>query len=209
MSKYRNYSEFQIASPCDQAWDKMKGNEKVRVCEHCEKEVNNVSTMTRKDALKLIRASGGNICLRYYQDQTTLRPIFIERMQKLAAQSGVSAGVLTASIAFSGAAYAQTESTPTSVVEVNINAKKPGSGGSVTGVVADPNGAVVPYAVVSLTNETTMEYRVTTANFEGYYEFKELPIGSYKIKFEAGSFTPREYVSLNVSDAAMVRRDPN
>src|SRR5262245_58109586 len=112
MPKFRNEKEFKIVSPCRQSWDEMKGNDKVRVCEHCEKEVNNISELTRKEALRLVRRLNGNICLRYYQDPKTQRPIFIERMQRLATQSGVGAGVLTASVVFSGAACAQSESAP-------------------------------------------------------------------------------------------------
>ena len=211
MPKFRNEKEFKISGPCDQSWDEMKGNDKVRVCEHCEKAVNNVSAMTRKEALRLVRASGGNICLRYYQDPKTQRPIFIERMQKLAAQSGVSAGVLTASVAFSGAAYARGESVPragTSIVRVNqVGVVTADEMGSVTGVITDPNGAVIPYALVSLFDESTGVYLTATANLEGYYEFKDVPAGAYKMKFEAGTFAPREYASVNVYETGMVRRD--
>jgi len=222
MPKFRNEKEFKINRPCDQSWDEMKGNDKVRVCEHCEKEVNNLSAMTRKEALRLVRRSGGNICLRYYQDPKTQRPIFIERMQKLAAQSGVSAGVLTASVAFSGAAYAQNRSIPLN--EISISRVNQGGDfdpidkekdveirtdeiGSVTGVVTDPNGAVIPYALVSLFNETTGVYLTATANLEGYYEFKDVPAGVYKMKFEAGNFAPREYSTVTVYETGMVRED--
>lgn len=207
MSKDKNYSEFQIVSPCGQSWDEMKGNDKVRLCEHCEKEVNNVSAMTRKDAVRLVRGSDGQICLRYYQDPKTQRPVFIEKMQRLAAQSGVSAGVLMASVAFSGAAYAQGEPAPAAIVEVPNAARTDGNSGYITGVVTDPNGAVIPYALVSLFNETTGIYLTANANLEGYYEFKDVPTGVYKMKFEAGNFTPQEYASVQVYETAMIRRD--
>ena len=211
MPKFRNEKEFKIGGPCDESWDEMKGNEKVRVCEHCEKAVNNLSAMTRKEALRLVRASGGNICLRYYPDPKTQRPIFIERMQKLAAQSGVSAGLLTASVALSGAAYAQSPSAPTAGISITRTTHVGEVGGdetgSVTGVVTDPNGAVIPYALVSLFNETTGTYFTTTANLEGYYEFKDVPAGVYKMKFEAGNFAAREYSSITVYETGMVRED--
>ena len=211
MPKFRNEKEFKISGPCGQSWDEMKGNDKVRVCEHCEKAVNNVSAMTRKEALRLVRKSGGNICLRYYQDPKTQRPIFIERMQRLAAQSGVSAGVLTASVAFSGAAYAQGEPAPAagiSITRVNqVGEIRSDEMGSVTGVVTDPNGAVIPYALVSLFNETAGVYLTVTANLEGYYEFKNVPAGTYKMKFEAGNFAPSEYPLVTVYETGMVRED--
>jgi hypothetical protein len=206
MLKNGDERTFKISGPCDASWDKMKGNDRVRVCEHCEKEVNNVSAMTRKEALRLVRNSGGNICLQYRVDTRTQRPIFIERLQRMAARSGVAAGALTASIALSGNAHAQTEQAPAAVVEVNSETR-PGSGGSITGIVSDPIGAVVPFATVSLFNESTGVYLYSTANLEGYYEFKDVPMGSYKMKFEGGGLQPRELSSINIYETAMVRQD--
>jgi len=223
MSRYRNEKEFTINGPCEQSWEEMKGNDKARLCEHCEKDVNNISALTRKEALRLVRRSGGTICLRYYRNPKDNQPIFIERLQRIAAQSRIGAGVLTASAALSTVANSQSVPTaPTSELSIvrlhqltyfdPIEKEKDveittDDLGIVTGVVTDPKGAVVPYALVSLTNETSGEYRVVTANFEGYYEFRNVPFGAYRMKFEAGNFAPLEYSSVNIIDTAMVRRD--
>src|SRR5918998_930756 len=56
-----------IPSPCSADWDEMTGNEQVRFCLHCSKQVNNLSQMTRKQALELVARSKGRLCVRYYR----------------------------------------------------------------------------------------------------------------------------------------------
>lgn len=58
---------IRIPSPCSADWDEMTGNEKVRFCQHCSKHVNNLSEMTRKQALELVARSHGRLCVRYYR----------------------------------------------------------------------------------------------------------------------------------------------
>jgi hypothetical protein len=56
---------IEISSPCSADWDEMLGNEKVRFCPHCSKHVNNLSEMTRKQALELAARSRGRLCVRF------------------------------------------------------------------------------------------------------------------------------------------------
>jgi hypothetical protein len=53
----------------------------------------------------------------------------------------------------------------------------------------------------------TSEYRVTSANYEGYYEFIDLPGGKYKLKIEVGGFETREISSISIVDGSAERRD--
>src|SRR3954468_9180324 len=57
---------LRVNSPCEADWDSMAGNDEVRFCTHCEKSVHNVSSMTRKDAMRLVRANAGGVCVRFY-----------------------------------------------------------------------------------------------------------------------------------------------
>src|SRR5690348_11198318 len=41
---------IQIASPCEASWDAMNGDDRVRFCGLCEKNVYNLSAMTRDEA---------------------------------------------------------------------------------------------------------------------------------------------------------------
>lgn len=63
------------------------------------------------------------------------------------------------------------------------------SRGTVSGVVADPNGAVVPGATVTLTNAETSVARTTTTNEEGFYRFDAVDLGTYSVSIAATGFT--------------------
>lgn len=58
---------LRVASPCNASWDEMKGDERVRFCGHCEKNVFNLSAMTRDEAEALILATNAKICVRMYR----------------------------------------------------------------------------------------------------------------------------------------------
>ena len=56
-----------IASPCRADWNEMSGDDRVRTCAACAKQVFNLSEMTRDEANGLIAEKRGNFCGRYYQ----------------------------------------------------------------------------------------------------------------------------------------------
>ena len=62
------------------------------------------------------------------------------------------------------------------------------SRGIVSGVVKDPNGAVVPGAEVTLTNTDTTVARSTVTNDEGFYRFDAVDLGNYSVRIAAPSF---------------------
>jgi len=58
---------IRVASPCTADWAKMTGDERVRHCGDCAKNVYNISNMTRLEAEALIVEKEGKLCVRYYQ----------------------------------------------------------------------------------------------------------------------------------------------
>jgi hypothetical protein len=78
--------------------------------------------------------------------------------------------------------------------------------GSVTGVVKDQTGAVVPGATVTATNVGTNAARSTTTSDEGVYEITPLVPGIYRIEVEAPNFakTVTENVVVQVLGRATV-----
>jgi hypothetical protein len=203
----RKVNEFEISGPCSASWNEMKGDDRLRYCDHCEKTVNNISKMKRKDALRLVRRSNGNICIRYHLNPKDGGPLFARGLHQLVDRSAVKAGVLTASLALSGGVYAQGDAAQSAIVQPANEAKTSDSHGSIKGVVTDQNGAVIPFALISLQNEQTSEYRTTSASNEGSYEFSELAQGSYKLKIEAGGFEAREIATVFVGAGDSVNRD--
>jgi uncharacterized protein YhaN len=58
---------IRIAAPCKAGWENMVGDDKVRFCGLCEKNVYNLSELTRAEAEALILEKEGDLCGRYYQ----------------------------------------------------------------------------------------------------------------------------------------------
>ena len=48
---------IKVASPCQVSWDEMEGDERVRHCSYCDKNVFNLSAMRQSDAEKLVLAA--------------------------------------------------------------------------------------------------------------------------------------------------------
>jgi len=72
---------------------------------------------------------------------------------------------------------------------------------SLRGVISDPTGAVIPGAVVSLTNTATGFKRQALTNEEGLYQFLQAPPGTYQVTVEKTGFTTasRDGVQLQVN----------
>ncbi|HKP71090.1 MAG TPA: carboxypeptidase regulatory-like domain-containing protein [Pyrinomonadaceae bacterium] len=60
--------------------------------------------------------------------------------------------------------------------------------GSITGVVSDPNGAVVPNATVNVTNQATNEKRTVQSDDEGRYDVPSLSTGVYTVEATGSGF---------------------
>ena len=60
-------AKLRIASPCKERWADMTGDERVRVCNGCERPVFNLSEMTRDQAEAVLATRGIKPCVRFYQ----------------------------------------------------------------------------------------------------------------------------------------------
>ena len=58
---------LEIASPCTASWAAMQGNEQVRHCGDCNKNVFNLSAMGEAEAAALLADNGGDLCVRFYR----------------------------------------------------------------------------------------------------------------------------------------------
>src|SRR5207244_3242790 len=97
--------DLRIATPCNADWDDMAqvDGERVRFCGKCEKNVYNLSAMSRDAAEQLVREREGRVCVRFYQraDGTVLTgdcPVAV-RKQRLrrrvwASLSGAAASLM-------------------------------------------------------------------------------------------------------------------
>jgi hypothetical protein len=62
-------ARIRVATPCRADWNQMTGDERVRHCAQCKKDVFNLSDMRREQAERLIIEKNGDLCARYYQRQ--------------------------------------------------------------------------------------------------------------------------------------------
>lgn len=58
---------IQIASPCTANWDEMTGDERTRHCSACNRNVYNLSDMTREEATAFLVQREGRTCVRMYK----------------------------------------------------------------------------------------------------------------------------------------------
>lgn len=206
-----------VVAPCHEDWDTMRGNDEVRFCSHCAKDVHNLSAMTRAGAEALIRKSGGRLCVRYVTrpDKTIATASPVIPLFKLTRRaSKLTATAFTAALTFTPAANAQTSAATnqTSHAEAIINqqpAAQIGSGSAmIVGTVLDPQGAVVPGANVALTDSSGTVRNATTSD-EGVYRIKNLPSGTFMLSVEASGFTKAEMTSVNLQSSGENRVDVN
>jgi hypothetical protein len=96
--------DIRVATPCRADWNEMLGDDRVRFCTKCSKQVFNLSELTRAEAEALIAERHGGLCGRYYQraDGTILLADCTVGGSGARARSFVLATALAA-----GAAYAK------------------------------------------------------------------------------------------------------
>lgn len=200
MSKKSFLKDLRVEKICTEDWGEMSGNEQVRFCSHCSLNVNNISEMSRAEALRLVKKSKGRLCVRYVQHPKTKAPVFANKLYQITRRTGVAAGMLGATLAASSMTYAQgnvfepktiTE-LPTALKKANqTDAEKPKEKttgtGMISGVITDPVGAVIPGSIVSLKSENTKQTIRSDEN--GFYKFKNLPFEKFEITVNSPGFS--------------------
>jgi hypothetical protein len=108
---------LRIASPCKADWGAMQGDDRVRFCGQCEKNVYNLSGMRRDEADALIQGAEGKVCIRMYRraDGTVLTSdcpdgVRRKRRRRLAIVAG--SGVFAAASATAFASFTTTMGAP-------------------------------------------------------------------------------------------------
>lgn len=195
-----------VNSPCTAEWDSMSGGDEARFCTHCEKSVHNLSAMTRKDALRLVRDGAGGVCVRFYTDasgrtvHTDGRALY--RITRRA--SRLAAGAFGAAVALAASVSAQTNEGRQEAAAYRLDAR---SAASLAGTVLDANGALLAGASVTAYNAKSGDVRTTTTNAEGVYRIDALPPGTYTVTFSAEGFGPESAEKLELHAGVEQRRD--
>lgn len=102
----RELGVVKVASPCSADWSKMEGDDQVRHCTLCKKNVYNLSEMNAVDARALLLEREGRLCVRFFarEDGTVLtadcpRGVRRKRLRLVAAVASA------ASVVLAGAAF--------------------------------------------------------------------------------------------------------
>ena len=87
-----------------------------------------------------------------------------------------------------------------------LQAQAQTSRGTITGVVTDPNNAVIAGAEVTITNNETTVSRSTVTNGEGIYRFEAVDPGEYSVKVGAANFSTliKNNVAVNANQTSTV-----
>lgn len=217
MSEKNFLDSIRVQSPCSQSWSEMRGGDQIRFCSHCAKDVHNLSNFTRKEARRLVAESNGGICVQYVCRPDGRIQTLKKQLHQITRRTGIAAGVLGTSLTVSTLAYAQSETNSSKdllekseTVEVSkekVSELKEAKTADVSGTITDPNGAVIPNASVTLSNEQTNETRTAASDDNGFYEFKDISAGTYKLKINALSFTTKEINNLDAENGNDVKTD--
>src|ERR1700678_1189305 len=79
--------------------------------------------------------------------------------------------------------------------------------GTVLGTVKESSGAVVPGAMVTLTNTGTNAKATTVSNDTGGFQFVNVEVGKYKLDIEAAGFQKSEFTAFDLGGRETKRLD--
>jgi hypothetical protein len=166
-----------IAAPCPADWNQMPGTDQVRHCGQCNKNVYNLSAMTRREAEALLREQEGQLCARLYRraDGTILTENCPAGLRAIGRRvSRVAGAAMSAVAALSSAPAAQFPmfSIPSAVA----------------GVVQDQTGAVIPNAKVDVIADASGKTLTMHTDSFGRFQAGLLPAGGYTIRVESPGF---------------------
>jgi ankyrin repeat protein len=167
--------------------------------------------MTRREAKKVVAKSGGGICVQYIRRPDGRIQTIKNTLHQITRQTGIAAGILGTSLSLTTMAYAQSDiktdlSENAQVVEI-VNQTSSVSTGTISGTISDPNAAAISLAFVTISCDETNFHQSVNANREGFYELKNLPRGTYKLKFEADGFESKEILQVTINEDSEVTQN--
>jgi carboxypeptidase family protein/TonB-dependent receptor-like protein len=85
-------------------------------------------------------------------------------------------------------------------------ATRAGVGGSISGTVSDPSGAVIVHAKITVTNTETGISQSVRTDDRGFYSFQALSVGHYDLEVESAGFAPyrRTGIAIDANGALAV-----
>jgi len=180
-------------------WEQLAGDERVRFCAVCEKQVYNIAEMTRGEVEGLVRRTEGKFCAQLFHrgDGTVVTKDCGQWRGLRAGWMARAAGVGLSWWMSWGFAGAQEKRTSEGLVQVEA------ARGAVAGQVVDPAGAVIPGARVELRRDDDGQLWVDQTGDGGMYRAVGLEPGKYDLRVSAQSFKA-ERLRLEIKPGARV-----
>jgi len=79
--------------------------------------------------------------------------------------------------------------------------------GSISGIVTDPSGSVVPGASVTATNTATRVQAIVNTDGAGFYSFPNLPVGDYDVDVKQTGFKTYHKSGIHIDANSVIRAD--
>lgn len=199
MTRKIDIDRMRVASPCNVGWDSMVGDNRARHCGSCDRHVYNIVGLTRSEIESLVENTEGRLCVRMYQrqDATVLTedcPVGLRLIRKRVAT--LAGAALSALLGLVSVGHGQK---PPDISSSNVTITKVDSEkGEISGVVVDPNGAVIPGVQVEL-RDKKRKVRTVEANSDGVFTIGRIQPGKpYHLIVKFSGFKKTRVENLEV-----------
>lgn len=192
-----------VREPCTESWDEMTGNDKVRFCSHCAKNVYDISAYTRERAEKLVRDSAGGLCVRYRKDDRGRVVTAPPRFTQIKRHAKIAASVLATTLSVASMAYSQGSpiviSDEAKVEKRDKEESNSATGFTISGVVKDMTGAIVAGADVRLFKQEKQINEERRSSSSGVFSFAYLDAGRYDLEVSSPGFKKSVIKNLQIN----------
>ncbi len=194
---------FRTGSPCSADWDRMIGNEHVRYCPECKRDVYDFSKMKDKDIEQLLSLREQRLCARVRQrpngivittDSSASFAVLVRRISRVASIA------LATAISVGPAIAGSPPKTPGQELFQIQQAQ-----GGLALTVVDPSGEAIPKARVTILNEKTNAKVDGETDANGQFRIPGLPDGSYEITIVSPGFQALKQSHVGVHGPAPLK----
>lgn len=205
---------LRIPKPCSTDWENMTGDDRIRFCDQCNKQVFHLSAMTERQAEAIIAATRSNLCVRI----TTRKDGSVVTTEVLATSqprlhhirrrvSPIATAVISAMMAFNPGVAAQTQTAKahqvsTQTQDANREAQPQDTTSSLSGRLLNWRDPVIGARVRLINTNTDTIENVTFSATDGTFHFDNLQAGSYTLNIESAKFYNRQvqgiYLQQNI-----------
>lgn len=200
---------LRVAAPCSVGWETVSGDERVRLCHSCNSNIYNIAEMTKPEIETLITNREDRICIRLYKraDGTVLTkdcPVGLRAYYKKTARfAGAALATILGlfSISFGQKSIGVVDNSRTAqIIKTNIQNQP----SSLSGVVEDQNGAIIPNIKIVIYKEKKKKLKFKSDE-QGVYKSPSLSAGTYTLEAKSNGFMSYKIVKIDIKDNEQIK----